>query len=149
MRVCTSAGEALPESSRQCLAARGSEVDILDGVGSTELLHIFLSNAPGDIKLRLVRPSGARLQGAAGQREPVPTSPMARSANCWSARPRPATATGINAPKSRAHFREGAWTRTGDKYTRDADGRYTFCGRADDMFKVSGIWVSPFEVETR
>ena len=49
--------------------------------------------------------------------------------------------------KSRQTF-EGGWTRTGDKYTRDADGRYTFCGRADDMFKVSGIWVSPFEVES-
>ena len=49
--------------------------------------------------------------------------------------------------KSRQTF-EGHWTRTGDKYIRDADGRYTFCGRADDMFKVSGIWVSPFEVES-
>ena len=49
--------------------------------------------------------------------------------------------------KSRSTF-EGYWTRTGDKYVRDADGRYTFCGRSDDMFKVSGIWVSPFEVES-
>ena len=49
--------------------------------------------------------------------------------------------------KSRKTF-EGHWTRTGDKYIRDADGRYTFCGRSDDMFKVSGIWVSPFEVES-
>jgi 4-hydroxybenzoate-CoA ligase len=49
--------------------------------------------------------------------------------------------------KSRTTF-EGCWTRTGDKYIRDADGRYTFCGRSDDMFKVSGIWVSPFEVES-
>ena len=49
--------------------------------------------------------------------------------------------------KSRATF-EGAWTRTGDKYTRDAAGRYTYCGRTDDMFKVSGQWVSPFEVES-
>ena len=49
--------------------------------------------------------------------------------------------------KSRQTF-EGHWTRTGDKYIRDAEGRYTFCGRADDMFKVSGIWVSPFEVES-
>ena len=48
--------------------------------------------------------------------------------------------------KSRRTF-QGEWTRTGDIYTRDADGRYTYCGRADDMFKVSGIWVSPFEVE--
>ena len=49
--------------------------------------------------------------------------------------------------KTRATF-EGYWTRTGDKYVRDAEGRYTFCGRSDDMFKVSGIWVSPFEVES-
>ena len=49
--------------------------------------------------------------------------------------------------KSRRTF-EGHWTRTGDKYIRDADGRFTFCGRSDDMFKVSGIWVSPFEVES-
>jgi len=49
--------------------------------------------------------------------------------------------------KSRRTF-EGSWTRTGDKYVRDAEGRYTYCGRADDMFKVSGIWVSPFEVES-
>src|SRR5207245_620902 len=49
--------------------------------------------------------------------------------------------------KSRSTF-EGHWTRTGDKYIRDVDGRYTFCGRSDDMFKVSGIWVSPFEVES-
>ncbi len=49
--------------------------------------------------------------------------------------------------KSRRTF-EGHWTRTGDKYVRDADGRFTFCGRSDDMFKVSGIWVSPFEVES-
>ncbi len=49
--------------------------------------------------------------------------------------------------KSRGTF-EGHWTRTGDKYIRDAEGRYTYCGRADDMFKVSGIWVSPFEVES-
>jgi 4-hydroxybenzoate-CoA ligase len=49
--------------------------------------------------------------------------------------------------KSRATF-QGEWTRTGDKYTRDADGRYTYCGRSDDMFKVGGVWVSPFEVET-
>ena len=62
-------------------------------------------------------------------------------------RPRPARATGISAARAAQTF-EGHWTRTGDKYIRDAEGRYTFCGRADDMFKVSGIWVSPFEVES-
>ena len=62
-------------------------------------------------------------------------------------RPRPAKATGTSAARAARPF-EGHWTRTGDKYIRDADGRYTFCGRSDDMFKVSGIWVSPFEVES-
>ena len=62
-------------------------------------------------------------------------------------RRRPARATGTSAPRAARTF-EGYWTRTGDKYVRDGEGRYTFCGRTDDMFKVSGIWVSPFEVES-
>ena len=66
LRICTSAGEALPESVGNAWKARFG-VDILDGVGSTELLHIFLSNAPGDIKYGSLRPPGAGLQGAAGQ----------------------------------------------------------------------------------
>ena len=145
LRVCTSAGEALPESVGNAWRARFG-VDILDGVGSTELLHIFLSNAPGDIKygssgrpvpgykVRLVNESGADVaDGEVG--ELLVDAPSAGE-SYWNQR-----------AKSRATF-EGAWTRTGDKYTRDADGRYTFCGRADDMFKVSGIWVSPFEVES-
>ncbi|WP_298270822.1 benzoate-CoA ligase family protein [uncultured Bradyrhizobium sp.] len=145
LRVCTSAGEALPESVGNAWRARFG-VDILDGVGSTELLHIFLSNAPGDIKygssgrpvpgykVRLVNEAGADVaDGEVG--ELLVDAPSAGE-SYWNQR-----------AKSRATF-EGAWTRTGDKYTRDADGRYTFCGRADDMFKVSGIWVSPFEVES-
>ncbi|MES5487652.1 benzoate-CoA ligase family protein [Bradyrhizobium sp. INPA03-11B] len=145
LRVCTSAGEALPESVGNAWRTRFG-VDILDGVGSTELLHIFLSNAPGDIKygssgrpvpgykVRLVNESGADVaDGEVG--ELLVDAPSAGE-SYWNQR-----------AKSRATF-EGAWTRTGDKYTRDADGRYTFCGRADDMFKVSGIWVSPFEVES-
>ena len=125
LRMSISAGEALPEHIGKSWKARFG-VDILDGVGSTELLHIFLSNAPGDVvygtsgravggyELKLVDETGRDV----AQRE-----------------------------KSRATF-EGAWTRTGDKYTRDAAGRYTYCGRTDDMFKVSGQWVSPFEVES-
>ncbi|MCC8941647.1 benzoate-CoA ligase family protein [Bradyrhizobium sp. Arg68] len=145
LRVCTSAGEALPESVGNAWKARFG-VDILDGVGSTELLHIFLSNAPGDIKygssgrpvpgynVRLVNELGADVaDGEVG--ELLVDAPSAGE-SYWNQR-----------AKSRATF-EGAWTRTGDKYIRDADGRYTFCGRADDMFKVSGIWVSPFEVES-
>jgi len=144
LRICTSAGEALPESVGNAWRARFG-VDILDGVGSTELLHIFLSNAPGDIKygtsgrpvpgykVRLVNEQGAEVaDGEVG--ELLVDAPSAGE-SYWNQR-----------AKTRATF-EGAWTRTGDKYIRDAEGRYTFCGRADDMFKVSGIWVSPFEVE--
>jgi len=145
LRVCTSAGEALPESVGNHWRSRFG-VDILDGVGSTELLHIFLSNAPGDVKygtsgrpvpgyaVRLVDDVGADVaDGDVG--ELLVNAPSAAE-GYWNQR-----------SKSRQTF-EGGWTRTGDKYTRDAEGRYTYCGRADDMFKVSGIWVSPFEVES-
>ena len=145
LRICTSAGEALPESVGNAWKARFG-VDILDGVGSTELLHIFLSNSPGDIKygtsgrpvpgykVRLVNEAGAEVaDGEVG--ELLVDAPSAGE-GYWNQR-----------SKSRRTF-EGHWTRTGDKYIRDAEGRYTFCGRSDDMFKVSGIWVSPFEVES-
>jgi len=145
LRICTSAGEALPESVGNAWKSR-FDVDILDGVGSTELLHIFLSNAPGDIKygtagrpvpgykVRLVNDAGDDVpDGEVG--ELLVDAPSAGE-GYWNQR-----------SKSRRTF-EGHWTRTGDKYVRDADGRYTFCGRSDDMFKVSGIWVSPFEVES-
>jgi 4-hydroxybenzoate-CoA ligase len=145
LRICTSAGEALPESVGNAWKQRFG-VDILDGVGSTELLHIFLSNAPGDIKygssgrpvpgyqVRLVNETGADVaDGEVG--EMLVHAPSAGE-GYWNQR-----------RKSRSTF-EGYWTRTGDKYIRDAEGRYTFCGRSDDMFKVSGIWVSPFEVES-
>ena len=145
LRICTSAGEALPESVGNAWKSRFG-VDILDGVGSTELLHIFLSNAPGDIKygssgrpvpgykVRLVNENGADVpDGEVG--EMLVHAPSAGE-GYWNQR-----------SKSRQTF-EGHWTRTGDKYIRDAEGRYTFCGRSDDMFKVSGIWVSPFEVES-
>ncbi|HEX3114641.1 MAG TPA: benzoate-CoA ligase family protein [Bradyrhizobium sp.] len=145
LRICTSAGEALPESVGNAWKSRFG-VDILDGVGSTELLHIFLSNSPGDIKygssgrpvpgyrVRLVNEAGAEVaDGEVG--ELLVDAPSAGE-GYWNQR-----------SKSRQTF-EGHWTRTGDKYIRDTDGRYTFCGRSDDMFKVSGIWVSPFEVES-
>jgi len=145
LRICTSAGEALPESVGKAWKARFG-VDSLDGVGSTELLHIFLSNAPGDIKygtsgrpvpgyqVRLVNEGGTDVaDGEVG--ELLVDAPSAGE-GYWNQR-----------SKSRRTF-EGHWTRTGDKYVRDAEGRYTFCGRSDDMFKVSGIWVSPFEVES-
>lgn len=144
LRRCVSAGEALPEE----IGKRWREingVDILDGVGSTEMLHIFLSNAPNDVvygtsgtavpgyALRLVDEQGAEVEaGAIG--ELLVNGPSAAD-SYWNQR-----------DKSRATF-EGRWTRTGDKYEKRSDGRLIYCGRTDDMFKVSGIWVSPFEVE--
>lgn len=145
LRICTSAGEALPEHVGSTWRSRFG-VDILDGVGSTELLHIFVSNAPGDIRygssgravpgyaIRLVDENGDDVpDGEVG--EMLVNAPSAAE-GYWNQR-----------GKSRRTF-AGDWTRTGDKYFRDSDDRYVFCGRADDMFKVSGIWVSPFEVES-
>ena len=144
LRLSTSAGEALPEHIGTSWNQRFG-THIVDGVGSTEMLHIFLSNHPADIvygtsgkpvpgyDARLADENGADVaDGDIG--ELYIRGPTAAE-GYWNQR-----------DKSRATF-QGEWTRTGDKYTRDADGRYTYCGRADDMFKVSGIWVSPFEVE--
>lgn len=144
LRLCVSAGEALPaEIGNRWNALTGT--DILDGVGSTEMLHIFLSNAPGNIvygtsgvavpgyRVRLVDEAGREVgEGEVG--ELLVDGPSAAD-GYWNQR-----------YKSRSTF-EGRWTRTGDKYERTADGRFVYCGRTDDMFKVSGIWVSPFEVE--
>ena len=145
LRLCVSAGEALPEHVGRAWKERFG-VDILDGVGSTEMLHIFLSNAPGEVtygssgrpvpgyEVRLIGDAGADVaDGEVG--EMLVRGPSAAD-GYWNQR-----------QKSRGTF-EGGWTRTGDKYVRDAVGRYTYCGRSDDMFKVSGIWVSPFEVES-
>ena len=144
LRHCISAGEALPyEVGRDWEAISGCQ--ILDGVGSTEMLHIFLSNAPGSVEygtsgiavpgydVRLVDENGAEVSD--NQVGELLVNGDSSAADYWNQR-----------EKSRSTF-EGKWTRTGDKYERREDGRYVYCGRTDDMFKVSGIWVSPFEVE--
>ena len=144
LRRCISAGEALPAN----VARRWSEMlglEVLDGVGSTELLHIFLSNSPGEINygasgyavpgytFQLVDDQGVEVEkDTIG--ELLVKGPTA-ALDYWG-----------QTEKSRNTFENG-WVRTGDKYTRAADGLLTYCGRTDDMFKVSGIWVSPFEVE--
>ncbi len=144
LRVCTSAGEALPaEIGRKWTAEYGCE--ILDGIGSTEMLHIFLSNRPGEVRygttgkavpgydLRIVADDGSICgDGEIGELQiSGPTSAIMY----WN-----------NRARTKSTF-AGEWTRSGDKYTRDADGYYTYCGRTDDMLKVGGIYVSPFEVE--
>ncbi|MEJ6393588.1 benzoate-CoA ligase family protein [Gymnodinialimonas sp. 2305UL16-5] len=143
LRICTSAGEALPRDVGEGWH-RLTGVEIVDGVGSTEMLHIFLSNRPGDCvygtsgmavpgyDLRLVDEAGADV--ADGEVGELLVRGPSSAEGYWNRR-----------EKSQATF-EGHWTRTGDKYEHK-DGRYIYCGRTDDMFKVSGIWVSPFEVE--
>jgi 4-hydroxybenzoate-CoA ligase len=144
LRRCISAGEALPAD----VGRRWSDmvgVDILDGIGSTEMLHIFISNRADDIRLGtsgkpvpgyeavILNEHGGRVpNGEAG--ELVVRGPSAAD-GYWNQR-----------DKTRRTFR-GEWTHTGDTYIRDADGYYRFCGRTDEMLKVSGVWVSPFEVE--
>ncbi|HEY6431376.1 MAG TPA: benzoate-CoA ligase family protein [Acetobacteraceae bacterium] len=144
LRRCISAGEALPEAvGRRWQDAVG--IEILDGLGSTEMLHIFLSNRPGEVRygtsgrpvpgydLRILDETGTpAVDGTAG--ELVVRGPSAAD-GYWNQRER-----------TRQTF-QGEWTRTGDTYMREPDGAYRYCGRADDMMKVGGVWVSPFEVE--
>ncbi|MCY7319591.1 MAG: benzoate-CoA ligase family protein [Ramlibacter sp.] len=144
LRLCTSAGEALPaEIGRRWTADYGCE--ILDGIGSTEMLHIFLSNRPGDVRygttgkavpgyqLRIVSDDGRECgDGELGE---LQISGPSSALMYWN-----------NRAMTKSTF-AGDWTRSGDKYTRDADGFYTYGGRSDDMLKVGGIYVSPFEVE--
>jgi 4-hydroxybenzoate-CoA ligase len=144
LRSCVSAGEALPAHIGEQWRERVG-VDILDGIGSTEMLHIFLSNRPGDIRYgssgKPVPGYDARILDEDGEEaaidavgELVVRGPSAAE-GYWNQR-----------QNSRRTF-AGEWTYTGDKYVRDADGYYHYCGRTDDMFKVSGSWLSPFEVE--
>ncbi len=144
LRVCTSAGEALPaEIGKRWTAQYGCE--ILDGIGSTEMLHIFLSNRPGEVRYgttgKAVPGYGLRIIGDDGH-ECGPGEIGELQINGPSA----AIMYWNNRAKTKATF-AGEWTRSGDKYTRDADGYYTYGGRSDDMLKVGGIYVSPFEVE--
>jgi 4-hydroxybenzoate-CoA ligase len=144
LRRCISAGEALPAD----IGTRWKSivgVDILDGIGSTEMLHIFISNYPDDIRYGT---SGKPVPGydariideherpvADGEPGELVVRGDSSADGYWNQR-----------AKTRRTFR-GDWTYTGDTYVRDADGYYRFQGRSDEMLKVSGVWVSPFEVE--
>jgi len=144
IRRCTSAGEALPAE----IGKRWTEhfgVEILDGLGSTEMLHIFLSNRPGEVRygtsgvpvpgyeLKIVGDDGQPV--AEGQVGELQINGPTSAAGYWN-----------NLEKSRATF-QGPWTRSGDKYSVNPDGYYVYSGRSDDMLKVGGIYVSPIEVE--
>jgi benzoate-CoA ligase family protein len=144
IRRCISAGEALPEE----IALRWYErygVEISDGLGTTEMLHIYLTNRPGATKygttgkpvpgyeIKLVAEDGR--EAAPGEMGELYVCGPTSAIMYWN-----------NREKSRSTF-QGEWTRSGDKYIQDEDGYYVCCGRADDMLKVSGMYVSPFEVE--
>ncbi len=145
MRLCTSAGEALPAD----IGRRWTEhfgVEILDGIGSTEMLHVFLSNSPGAVRYGTTgKPvPGYELRLLDEKGNPVAPGEMGE---LQVSGPTAALAYWNNREKTRATF-QGAWTRCGDKYSVDADGYYVYAGRSDDMLKVSGIYVSPVEVES-
>ena len=144
LRRCISAGEALPaDIGHRWRSLVG--VDILDGIGSTEMLHIFISNRPNDIRYGT---SGKAVPGYDARVIDEYDRPVAHG------EPGELVVRGDSAAdgywnqraKSRRTF-QGEWTYTGDTYIRDEDGYFRFCGRRDEMLKVSGIWVSPFEVE--
>ncbi len=144
LRMASSAGEALPADIGERFQ-RHFGVDIIDGIGSTEMLHIFLSNLPGRVRY-----------GSTGW--PVPGYAVAlrgedgaavadgEPGDLYIQGPSAALMYWGNRAKTSETF-QGGWTKSGDKYVRNADDSYTYSGRSDDMLKVSGIYVSPFEVE--
>ena len=144
LRRCASAGEPLPQEIGRRWSAR-TGTDILDGIGSTEMLHIFLSNRPADLRygttgkpipgydLKIVGEDG--MPAKRGEIGDLWVSGASSAQFYWN-----------NRERSRTTF-VGEWTRTGDKYFEDDDGYYVYCGRSDDMLKVRGMYVSPAEVE--
>jgi benzoate-CoA ligase family protein len=144
MRACVSAGEALPEDLGRRWN-RKTGVDIYDGIGSTEMLHIFLTNGSGALRYgttgKAVPGYELRLTDEHGQ----PAKP-GEIGELLVSGPSSAAYYWNNRVRSRSTF-QGEWTRTGDKYLMSEDGFFTYCGRTDDMLKVGGIYVSPFEVE--
>lgn len=145
LRLASSAGEALPaELGKRFKAHFGA--DIVDGIGSTEMLHVYLSNRPDRIEYGTTGwpVEGYEIKLCSDDGGPVPDG---EPGDLYIQGPSSALMYWGNRAKSRETF-QGSWTRSGDKYIRNADGSYTYAGRSDDMLKVSGIYVSPFEVET-
>ena len=144
LRLCSSAGEALPAELGENFQRRFG-VAIVDGIGSTEMLHIFLSNRPERVRYGStgwpVPGYEIDLRGDGGG-----AVPDGECGDLYISGPSAALMYWGNRAKTAETF-QGAWTKSGDKYIRNADGSYTYGGRSDDMLKVSGIYVSPFEVE--
>ena len=144
LRLVSSAGEALPAEIGERFK-RHFGVDIIDGIGSTEMLHIFISNLPGKVRYGStgwpVPGYDIELRGDDGS-----AVPDGEAGDLYIRGPSAAMMYWGNRAKTRDTF-QGGWTKSGDKYQRNDDGSYTYCGRSDDMLKVSGVYVSPFEVE--
>ncbi|MPY70921.1 MAG: benzoate-CoA ligase family protein [Alphaproteobacteria bacterium] len=146
LRLCVSAGEALPAGIFNRWKEKTGLV-ILDGIGSTEILHIFISNAPDDYR-----------PGASGRTVPGYAAKIldengdeiggTDSGALWIKGDSVAKCYWNNPERTAETIRDG-WIDTGDTYIRDADGYFIYCGRNDDMMKVGGIWCSPFEIEAR
>lgn len=144
LRCCISAGEALPEEIGRRWAGRFG-IDLLDGIGSTEMLHIFLSNRPDALRYGTsgLPVPGYRLRIVDEEGAPVPAGEIGE---LQISGPSSAMFYWNNREKTLNTF-QGPWLRSGDKYSQDPDGYYVYAGRSDDMLKVGGIYVSPIEIE--
>lgn len=144
LRLASSAGEALPADLGERFTAHFG-VEIIDGIGSTEMLHIYLSNVPGRVRYGTtgwpVPGYQIELRGDDGK-----AVADGETGDLYIKGPTSALMYWGERDKSRETF-QGAWTKSGDKYVRNLDGSFTYSGRSDDMLKVSGIYVSPFEIE--
>jgi len=144
LRLCISAGEALPAQLGEDWQ-KTFDVPVLDGIGSTEMLHMFMSNHDGDVRYgssgKLLRGYEARLIDHEG----TPT-PKDEVGNLW-IRGESAAICYRQRPDTSAETFVDGWVRTGDLYRQDADGFWWHMGRSDDCFKPTGQWVSPVEVE--
>ncbi len=144
LRVCVSAGEPLPAELYRRWKERFG-VDILDGIGSTEICHIFISNRQGEVRPgstgKVVPGYEARLLDEHGQ--PVAQGEIGNLAIKGDS----ICAFYWNKHEKTKQTIQGEWIQTGDKYYQDEDGFFWYCGRSDDMLKVGGQWVSPVEVE--
>src|SRR5713226_3507689 len=144
VRVCVSAGEALPAEIFNAWK-RQFGIEILDGIGSTEMLHMFISSRPGGC-----RPASCGFPVPGYQATIVDVNGEevrdGEIGNLW-VRGASAFAEYWQIPELTARTKRGDWIVTGDKFICDANGYYHYCGRADDMLKVAGMWVSPVEVE--
>lgn len=144
LRLVSSAGEALPAELGERFRDHFG-VDIVDGIGSTEMLHIFLSNRPDRVRYGTtgwpVPGYEIELRGDDGR-----SVGDGETGDLYIQGPSAAMMYWANRARTRETF-QGGWTKSGDKYVRNGDGSYTYSGRTDDMLKVSGVYVSPFEVE--